>query len=287
MLLAVIGGALAIWLARRRRGPAATALDPDDPNPGVPTPALNDRANTALVELDDALRTSERELAMARDQYGPEATAAFDAALTTARGEVAEAFRLRLLLDEEPAASDERERRRLLTEILRLSTAADGRLDAEADAFDDLRQTEANLEQELPRLRERVQALHGPPARGRGEAGAAAGPVRRGGARGRARQSRAGRAATQPSPRRPWTGRPPTSAATDRPAAAVAVRGAEQAVDQVGALLDAVGQAGTDLDAARDALPALISEVETDLAAARAAADPSTVAGDAAAEAAR
>ena len=74
---------------------------------------------------------------------------------------MAEAFRLRLLLDEEPAASDERERRRLLTEILRLSTAADGRLDAEADAFDELRQTEANLEQELPRLRERAQALTG------------------------------------------------------------------------------------------------------------------------------
>ena len=72
VVLLVIGGAVA-HLARPAptrpgRRPRSTR---NDPNPGVTTAALNDRANTALVELDDAMRTSERELAMARDQYGP------------------------------------------------------------------------------------------------------------------------------------------------------------------------------------------------------------------------
>ena len=54
-----------------------TPIDPNDPHPGETTQRLNDRANTLLVELDDALRTSERELGMATAEYGPEATASF------------------------------------------------------------------------------------------------------------------------------------------------------------------------------------------------------------------
>jgi uncharacterized membrane protein YgcG len=271
VLLGVAGAVVAIWFARKRR-PPAVITDPNDPNPGVATPALNDRANTALVELDDALRTSERELAMARDQYGPEATASFEAALSAARGEVAEAFRLRLLLDEEPAASDERERRPLLAEILRLSASADGRLDAEADAFDALQQTEANLEQELPRLGERRQALSSrlPEV----EAALAGLTSRYAGAvltavLGNPEQARQ-RLTYATGTLEQAAGE---AAAGRRPAAAVAVRGVGQALDQAAALLDAVGRAATDLDAARDGLPALVAEVETDLGAARTAQD--------------
>ena len=64
---------------------------------------LTARANALLIELDDDLRASERELQMATAQYGADATTRFRAALEASRQDVAEAFRLRMTLDEEPA----------------------------------------------------------------------------------------------------------------------------------------------------------------------------------------
>src|SRR5690606_16775948 len=83
LCLLLFGGAVVVGLVlwnRARRRPAPVAADPNDPHPGVPTQQLSDRANTLLVELDDAVRTSERELVLAREQYGAEATTTFEAA---------------------------------------------------------------------------------------------------------------------------------------------------------------------------------------------------------------
>ena len=62
------------------------------------------------------------------------------------------------------------------------------------------------------------------------------------------------------------------AAAAERGAAAVLVRGAEQALGQADALLDALDQQVADLDAAKAAVPALIADVQADAAAGRAAA---------------
>jgi uncharacterized membrane protein len=79
---AVVVGAF-LWYRSRKRSlkPAGAAADPNDPFPGVAAQELIDRANTLLIELDDALRTSERQLALASGEYGPEATASFTDAL--------------------------------------------------------------------------------------------------------------------------------------------------------------------------------------------------------------
>ncbi|WP_308016477.1 TPM domain-containing protein [Jidongwangia harbinensis] len=140
---AVIVGAL-VWLRRRRRPAAAPQPGPAQPSAqpsAVPTEQLAAEANALLIELDDDLRASERELEIAAAQYGADATARFRAALDASRQDVAEAFRLRMTLEEEPAP-DEPARRRILTDIIERCQAADARLDAESEDFDRLRDLE-------------------------------------------------------------------------------------------------------------------------------------------------
>ncbi|HEY7272611.1 MAG TPA: TPM domain-containing protein, partial [Actinoplanes sp.] len=157
LVLAVVVVAGLIWVVvrrRRRRARAAVAAAPAAPA-GPSTDELSDRANALLIELDDDLRASERELDLATAQYGAEATARFRTALDSARADVAEAFRLRMTLDEEPDV-DEPTRRERLTAIIDRCTAADQRLDAESEDFDRLRDLEgraAEVADEVDRRR--------------------------------------------------------------------------------------------------------------------------------------
>ncbi|MGN9912859.1 TPM domain-containing protein [Phytohabitans sp. LJ34] len=262
-LLAVVAGVLLVlWLLRRRR--------PRPPAPAGPSTAeLTTRANDLLVELDNDLRTSEQELALATGRYGAEATASYTAALESARQDVAEAFRLRLTLDETPGP-DEATRRSTLEEIIRRCTAADGRLDAESEAFDALRDLEARVEAEAAEATERRTALEA-----RIPAASAALDAVRAGYVGPAATAIAGNV-DQARQRLEFAASVTAQAteavaAGDRPRAALAVRAAEEALDQAGTLLDAVERGRTDLDAARAGIDALLAEVEADLAAARAA----------------
>jgi uncharacterized membrane protein YgcG len=263
-LLLVVGGVvLVLWLLRRRRPrPAAAPAGPS-------TAELTAKANDLLVELDNDLRASEQELALATGRYGAEATASYTVALQSARQDVAEAFRLRLTLDESPGP-DEASRRRTLEEIIQRCTAADGRLDAESEAFDALRDLEARVEAEAAELAERQAAIEAriPAATTALEAVRAGyvGPVATA-IDGNVDQARQ-RLELAGSVTREATD---AVTADDRPRAALAVRAAEDALGQAGTLLDAVERGRTDLDAARAAVDTLVAEVEADLAAARAA----------------
>ena len=156
ILAAIIAGALLwVFLRRRRR---ARPVPPEVTGP--PTEELTATANALLIELDDDLRASESELALATAQYGAEATAPFRAALDASRQDVAEAFRLRMTLEEQPAP-DEETRRHTLSEIIAKCRAADERLDAESEAFDRLRDLEgraAQVADEVERRRTAVEA---------------------------------------------------------------------------------------------------------------------------------
>ncbi|MFC0534140.1 TPM domain-containing protein [Phytohabitans kaempferiae] len=263
--LAVVVAAIAlvVWLWRRRR--AAPPAVPAGPS----TAELTDRANALLVELDNDLRASEQELALATGRYGAEATATYTAALETARQDVAEAFRLRMTLDETPGP-DEATRRGTLEEIIRRCEAADSALDAESEAFDALRGIEARVEAEVAELAGQRDAIEAriPPAVAALDAVRAVyvGPVATGVAtnvdQARERLAFAGVEAEEAAE---------AVAAGERPRAALAVRAAEEALGQAETLLDAIERARTDLDAARAAIGALVSEVESDLATARAA----------------
>jgi hypothetical protein len=284
----VIGGAL-IWLAVRRRRAAAATPGTDAPVPAGPSvEELTTQANALLIELDDDLRASERELDLATAQYGEPATERFRAALEESRRDVAEAFRLRMTLEEEPAP-ELATRRRTLAEIVARCRAADERLDAESEDFDRLRDLQgragaaadevdrrrATLEAALPAAATAWQTLDaryaGPPViavatnldQARERLTFAAEAI----TRARAALARE-TAATAGGPGGAPAG---NDVPGGRAEAALAVRAAEQAVDQAEQLVGAIHRAVTDLDAARRSADALILEVEAELAAGRAA----------------
>jgi TPM domain len=168
--LVVVGGAAAIGvgayvLTRRRRRareaapPEAPARDvPPDEFADVPTPDLAYRASAALIEVDDAVRTSEQELAAARAHFGAEAVAEFTAALEQSRADMLRAFALRQRLDDDEP-EDERTARALHAEIVRIATAADDRLDDQVEAFDALRGLEARAPEYVAGLRTRLDGV--------------------------------------------------------------------------------------------------------------------------------
>ncbi len=263
LVVAALGLAGLVWW-RRRPQPQP---QPEVTGPG--TEELAARANALLVELDDELRSSERELSLATGQYGAEETTSFSAALDSARDQVAEAFRLRMTLDE-PGRED-LERRRILAEIIERCEAADKRLDAEAEAFDALRALESRVEQSVAELerrrgaeRERLPGAEAKLGEVRAEyTGTAVAAVSGNVAQAGERLEFAGSALQRAAE---------AVAAGHRPTAALAVRAAEEALSQAGTLLDAVDRTSTDLAAARAAVDSLLVEVTADLAAARSAA---------------
>ncbi|MEV4619204.1 TPM domain-containing protein [Asanoa sp. NPDC049573] len=261
----VVVGIGAYTMYRRRRRPAANGQDQPT---GPTTVQLQERANTLLIELDNELRSSEQELAIAQGQYGAEATAQFTAAYDNARTEVAEAFRLRMTLDEQ--AGDEAATRATLGEIIRRCEEADKRLDAESDNFDRLRAIEAKAPELSVALGQRATALQA-------RLPAAESAVADLG--GRYARSAIATVAANPAQARERIGFATTALARAdaavtagrRPEAALAVRAAEEALRQAGTLLDSVDKAGSDLANARAAADALLVEIDGEVTAARAA----------------
>ena len=277
-LLFVAGAILiATMIARggRRQRPGAQApgtsppgapVPPADPYAQVSTDELSDRANAALVAADNALKTSEQELGFAQAQYGAQATGPFAQALEASRADVAEAFRIRQRLDDD-VPEDEPTRRAMLRDVLDRCAVADRRLDAQAEAFDRLRSLESQVDTLLPELvvrRDRATtrlaaARTAWPGTAERYADGALAPVADN--------------VSQAADRLAFAGQElDGAAAAERGAAAVLVRGAEQALGQADALLDALDQHVADLDAAKAAVPALIADIQADAAAGRAAA---------------
>src|SRR5699024_4370198 len=147
--LAVVVGLVVLWARSRRkrsetvgaRGQRQAAARPQ-PAPdsleaklaALSVDELTTRAGSALVDLDDAVRTSEQELAFAEAQFGLQATQAFRGALTSATAKLSDAFELQAQL-EDATPETEAERRDMLTRILTTCAAADTELDEQAEAF--------------------------------------------------------------------------------------------------------------------------------------------------------
>ncbi len=136
------GGIGAAWFfiarARRKKNPVTAAVDAQS------TAELDQTASRRLVQLDDALTTSEQELGFAEAQFGTAPTEGFRTALTQAKGLVADAFRVRRELDDENPDTDEQKREALL-HIVAACDEADDLLEAQEDAFDALRDVEKDL----------------------------------------------------------------------------------------------------------------------------------------------
>lgn len=260
---------LIVWLVRRSRrardavtGAAAAPVDPVE---------LARRAASALVDTDDAIKTSEQELGFARAQFGDDATVAFAQTLAAATQSLNEAFSLKQQLDDSHSDTPAQ----VLdwnTRILALCEQANAALDEKAADFDDLRRLEKNA----PAALEQVSAQRDTAAAAIEEAEAvlarlaatyhpdAVATVIDNPAQARERIAFAdenlGAARS-------------AIAAGDGAQAAVSIRAAEDAVGQALQLEAAIDNLAKDLPEAASRVRTLIAELEHDVAQARALPD--------------
>lgn len=285
VIAAAIAGIVILLIVLRRRGrakapravvgPDGKPLPADSPEL-LPTEELNRRASSALVEIDDALKTSEQELGFAQAQFGLEATRTFTKVLEDARPAVARAFTLRQQLDDNTPET-EPQARAMMLEIVRICAQVSDGLDDQAEGFDRLRALEARAPQVLDETEQRAAEVE-----------RRLGPTR---------ATLARLATTHPPAALASVSANPDQAAAlleaartavaqgreeitmeDRTAAVAQARIAEDAVAQSVLLLDAVDRAQEDLASAGQRLDTGLASITADLAdAARLApSDPST-----------
>ncbi|KRE26115.1 TPM domain-containing protein [Agromyces sp. Soil535] len=264
---AVVVAIIAVVLSRRRRRRQAAGGGVAAGPPQPPIDELRRQAGSALVQADDAVKTSEEELGFAVASYGDAATADFSAALEGAKAKVAEAFAMQQQLDDAHPDTDD-ERRAWYGGIIRLAGEADALLDEQADRFDELRALERNAPAELERVRSEADAAAPrlAPASQRlaaltaQYAASAVAPVADNPAQAEARIGFARQALEQAA----------TAITEGRPNdAAVGIRAAEESVDQATLLADAVERLAADLQTADQAVAAGVADLERDVQAAR------------------
>lgn len=166
VVLAVIAVAVLVlwlWSKRRRRKrreaefAAARRVDPTDPNAlaTVSLDALDDLSRSMVVEVDNAVRTSEHELELAVEEFGQEQTAPFAEAVRNAKTTLTQAFNVRQQLDdaipETPA-----QRRDLLTRVVVAAAKADRELDARKEEFARLRDLVINAPARLNKMTQQL-----------------------------------------------------------------------------------------------------------------------------------
>jgi hypothetical protein len=270
LVVAAVGGLVVYLLVRaaRRRKAGEKNLPAGQPT----QQQLDQRAGSLLVEVDDSLRTSEQELGFAVAQFGEDATRDFAAALASAKTATAEAFAIRQKLDDafpESAA----EKRALTLQLIELASKADAELDAQADAFDALRELEKNAPRILDEVDAAATALETRLAATEAttqQLAARYSPATIATIVQNAAQARTllALAATTAANARAGLAAGKSSEAT------VAVRAAQSSVAQTTQLLDAVDQRAAELAEAQTALTAAIDELNRDLAEARAVSSP-------------
>ena len=263
--LVVVAGivVLVVVLAGRRKVAARVATPPDELS-GLPTAELDRRAGSALVAIDDQLRSSEQELGFAQAQFGADATKEFVAALADGKAKATEAFRLRQALDDDVPDTDA-QRRDWSTQILRLCGAVSTALDEQKSAFDEMRNLEDHVEQALDDHAEAAGALTQRlgPARATLKALAAQYPP-----------EALASVAQNPDHAEQLladvtdavtAGRTAAAQPDHRGEAVGYARAAEAALDHAKTLLDGVDSAGADLAAAGQRIDAAIASITSDL----------------------
>ncbi len=267
-LAAAVFVAVVHYLRRRRRAAALAAaqrVDPTDPDAlaEVPLPALEDLSRLKVVEVDNAVRTSGNELALAVDEFGGSRTAPFTRAVADARAALARSFSVRRQLDdtvpETPA-----QRRELLTGVIVGAARADRELETQRAAFEQLRDLVLNAPARLDTLTQQVVELTARIPAGAQRLAALAdefdsaalasvsGNID-------AARDRVAFADRNIGRARELAARPITGGQSEL---VDAVRAAESGLGQAAALLDAVDSAAGDIRHAVAALPAAIADAE-------------------------
>jgi uncharacterized membrane protein YgcG len=138
-VVVVAGVVGAVYLRKRSKTKASQQSAPAGPSQAD----LDREVGRLLVQLDDAITSSEQELGFAVAQFGDDATAEFVTTLASAKEKVRQSFALKQKLDDHTPDSDT-DRRAWSLRIIELCTAAEDELDAQAEAFSRLRELEKN-----------------------------------------------------------------------------------------------------------------------------------------------
>jgi uncharacterized membrane protein YgcG len=156
---------LLLWLwtrgrRRKRRAAefaAARRVDPADPTAltAVGIDALDDLSKSIVVDVDNAVRTSDNELSLAVEEFGPTDTAPFSQAVANAKTTLAQAFNVRQILDDAVPETPQ-QRRDLLTRVVVAAAKADRELDAQREAFNQLRDLVINAPSRLDALTQQM-----------------------------------------------------------------------------------------------------------------------------------
>jgi predicted nucleic acid-binding Zn-ribbon protein len=272
-ILAVIAIAVLVllwWRGRRRRKrreaefAAAQRVDPADPNAlaSVSIDALDDLSRSIVVDVDNAVRTSDNELALAVEEFGEKDTAPFTAAVAEAKKTLSQAFNVRQILDDAVPETPQ-QRRDLLTRVIVAAARADQALDAQRAAFQQLRDLLINaptrldsLTQQMVDLTARLEPAQQTMTGLRSQFAdtaltAVAGNVE-------TAKQRLSFADQNITNARTLVARP-----SDRQGGLVdAIRAAESALGQARTMLDAVDSAATDINRAVAGLPAAIADIQ-------------------------
>lgn len=252
----------AVRANRRRRGEREVAQQQQ-----LSLEELKQRADIALVQLDDTVQQSEQELAFAGAQFGDDAVRPYQEALAKAKGGLREAFQLQQQLDDAFPDTDQ-ERHDWSSRILQIADGAGRELAGHAASFDELR----DLEHTAPQAIEHAAQL-------RTELGERLGGARRtlerlgerhaGGSIAPVQQNIAGAERLLPAIDEAIAVGRQAAAAGDGSKAAVAVRTAEAELAQASGLLAGVERAEHDLATASQQLAELVEDSVGDIATAR------------------
>jgi predicted nucleic acid-binding Zn-ribbon protein len=228
----------------------------------VPIDALDDLSKTIVVDVDNAVRTSDNELSLAVEEFGADETEPFTRAVANAKTTLAQAFNVRQILDDAVPESPQ-QRRDLLTRVVVAAAKADRELDAQKEAFEQLRDLVINAPSRLDALTQQmvdVTARMVPSEQALAELRKQFSDA--------ALASVAGNIETAKQ-RLAFADQNITNSRTlvSRPAGRQAglvdsIRAAESALGQARSLLDAIDSAGTDINRAIATLPAAITDIQ-------------------------
>lgn len=233
---------------------------------------LERAAGSALVQTDDAIKTSTDELGFAKAQFGDEATAEYESTLAEAKKALDGAFAIKQQLDDEVPDTEE-QKVAWNKQIIELLTNANAMLDEKADKFDELRKLEQNAPEALAAVTkvrdERVAAQPAAEATWADlqskYAAASLKTVENNVEESRLRIQFANEQISRANQ---------SIAVSDNAPAAVAIRAAEEAMTQIAQLQTALATMSTDLASAGDRSAALIAELQQDIATAQGLQDP-------------
>jgi hypothetical protein len=267
----IVVGALGIggwWLFSTWRGDRRSAEERDRR-----TGELAKRANTLLLQTDDALRDAEQEVGFAEAEFSADEIAPFQQALANARNEVKTAFSIRQKLDDgEPETPPEREK--MLNDIISRCESAQALVHEETRKLDEQRDLERRapevleaLPANIKKVEQRIELARENLARLQQYAESSWRTVQGNIVEAEKRLAFArqgvvaGQAALQ---------------AQDSKRAAAAARTAQKARGEADALLEAIDALADGMQEAQAKLAAQMPEAETDIRAARAALNGAT-----------